>query len=58
MDSDGSPLPMTSTLCYKPKYFLLNGKPFQPGDPALATLAPGQNTLLRLLNAGSAPMRR
>ncbi|WP_114970170.1 multicopper oxidase domain-containing protein [Rhodoferax ferrireducens] len=52
LDSDGTAMPLTSTLCYRPKYFLLNGKPFQPGDSVLATLAPGQNTLLRLLNAG------
>jgi uncharacterized repeat protein (TIGR01451 family) len=51
-DTDGSAMPMTSTLCYKPKYFLLNGNPFEPGAPPLATLAPGQATLLRLLNAG------
>ena len=43
---------MTSTLCYKPKYFLINGKPFQAGDPPLASLIQGQATLLRLLNAG------
>ncbi len=51
-DTDGSALPMTSTLCYKPKYFLINGKPFQAGDPPLATLPQGQATLLRFLNAG------
>lgn len=42
----------TSTLNYQPKYFLINGKPFQPGDPALATVPAGGNTLLRFLNAG------
>jgi uncharacterized repeat protein (TIGR01451 family) len=51
-DTNGAPLPMTSTLCYKPKYFLINGKPFQPGDQPLANMAQGQSTLLRLLNAG------
>ena len=45
-------IPMTSALCYKPKYYLINGKPFQASDPALATLPVGQDTLLRLLNAG------
>ena len=42
----------TSTLNYRPRYFLINGKPFQAGDPALATLIPGQSTLLRFINAG------
>jgi len=43
---------MPSTLNYQPRYFLINGKPFQAGDPALATLTAGQNTLLRFINAG------
>ncbi|MFA6901564.1 MAG: Ig-like domain-containing protein [Gallionellaceae bacterium] len=42
----------TSTINYQPRYFLINGKPYQAGDPALATLTPGQSTLLRFLNAG------
>ena len=42
----------TSTLNYQPQYFLINGKPFQVGDPPLATLTAGQRTLLRFLNAG------
>ena len=41
-----------STLHYEPRFFLINGKPFQSGDPALATLPAGQRTLLRFLNAG------
>lgn len=53
IDTNGTPMPMTSALCYKPKYFLINGKPFQAGAPALATVEQGQTTLLRLLNAGS-----
>ncbi|MBI4998621.1 MAG: DUF11 domain-containing protein [Rhodocyclales bacterium] len=51
-DTSGLPLPMTSTLCYKPKYFLVNGQPFQAGALPLATLTQGQATLLRLINAG------
>jgi len=47
-----APLPMTSTLCYKPKYFLINGKPHQAGALPLASLTQGQATLLRMLNAG------
>ncbi|MDO9219860.1 MAG: Ig-like domain-containing protein [Thiobacillus sp.] len=42
----------TSTLDYQPRYFLINGKPYQSGDPAVATLTAGQPTLLRFLNAG------
>lgn len=51
-DTSGQPLPMTSTLCYKPKYFLVNGQPFQVGAAPLANLTQGQSTLLRLINAG------
>jgi len=47
---DGKAMP--STLNYQPKFFLINGKAYQAGDPALATLAAGQPTLLRFLNAG------
>ncbi len=43
---------MPSTLNYQPRYFLINGQPFQAGDPALANLAAGQRTLLRFINAG------
>lgn len=43
---------VNSTLNYQPKYFLINGKAFQPGDPALAALTAGQKTLLRFINAG------
>lgn len=43
---------VNSTLNYQPRYFLVNGKPFQSGDPALANLTAGQTTLLRFLNAG------
>lgn len=43
---------MPSTLNYQPKYFLINGKPFQAGDPAVANLTAGQRTLLRFINAG------
>lgn len=51
-DTSGQPLPMTSTLCYKPKYFLINGQPFQAGAAPLANLTQGQATLLRMINAG------
>lgn len=51
-DSGGAAMPMTSTLCYKPKYFLINGKPYPDSNVAMPTLSVGQDTLLRLLNAG------
>jgi hypothetical protein len=51
--SGGSYDPLVnSTLNYQPRYFLINGKPFQPDDAALATLPAGESTLLRFLNAG------
>jgi FtsP/CotA-like multicopper oxidase with cupredoxin domain len=40
-----------STNDYKPKYFLINGKPFPRNNPILIGTA-GQSTLLRFLNAG------
>jgi len=42
----------SSTIDYAPKYFLVNGKPFQTSDQALAGAGAGQRTLLRFLNAG------
>lgn len=51
-DIQGNPGQLTSALCYQPQYFLINGKPFQVGDPPLATLTAGERTLLRFLNAG------
>lgn len=50
----GTPAGPTSTLDYVPRYFLVNGKAHEPGDPALATIAVGDTTLLRLVNAGLA----
>jgi FtsP/CotA-like multicopper oxidase with cupredoxin domain len=47
------PNPVTSTLNYAPKYYLVNGEPYAPGvTQPLATGVAGQPTLLRLLNAG------
>ncbi len=43
----------TSTLEYVPKYFLVNGEPFEDGDPCLgASVAQGDRVLLRLYNEG------
>lgn len=41
-----------STVNYAPKYFLVNGAPFEPGDAPLPAGTAGGNTLLRFLNAG------
>jgi hypothetical protein len=40
-----------STNDYKPKYFLINGKPFPANDPILIGTA-GETTIVRFLNAG------
>ncbi|MEW6758072.1 MAG: hypothetical protein AB1347_07615 [Acidobacteriota bacterium] len=41
----------TSTMYYKPSYFLINGKPF-PEVPPVPAFAAGDQVLLRLVNAG------
>jgi len=41
-----------STVNYAPKYFMVNGAPFVPGNAPLAAGAAGESTLVRLLNAG------
>jgi len=51
-DINGNPRGPTSTLDYNPKYFLINGNSFQPGDAPLATVNAGENVLLRFINAG------
>jgi len=43
---------MTSTIDYEPKYFLINGRPFVPGQPVLPAGVHGGGTLLRLFNMG------
>ncbi len=48
---NGSPVPMTSTLCYRPSYFLINGQPWSANTAPLGLTA-GQTTLLRFINAG------
>jgi FtsP/CotA-like multicopper oxidase with cupredoxin domain len=44
--------PVSSTIDYAPKYFLINGEPNTDASPPLAAGSAGQTTLLRLLNAG------
>jgi len=41
-----------STVDYAPKYFLVNGAPFVPGDAPLPAGTAGSDTLVRQLNAG------
>lgn len=43
---------MTSTIDYEPKYFLINGMPFNPNEPPVLAGASGGGTLLRLFNMG------
>lgn len=48
----GTPGGPSSTLNYKPVYFLVNGEAYTSAQPALTAAGAGQTTLLRLLNAG------
>lgn len=45
---------VTSTIDYQPKFFLINGTPYNPADPASNRIhmAAGQTALLRFVNAG------
>jgi len=42
----------TSTIDYKPDYFLINGQAFVPGQASLPAGTSGGGTLLRIFNAG------
>jgi FtsP/CotA-like multicopper oxidase with cupredoxin domain len=44
---------LTSTVDYKPRYFLINGEPFTYGRSPINIGTLGQTTLLRFLNAGN-----
>lgn len=48
----GPNLPVSSTIDYAPRYFLINGQPHTDASLPLAAGSAGQATLLRLLNAG------
>lgn len=48
----GPGLGTTSTVNYVPRYFLVNGAPYLPGDLPLSAGEAGNRTLIRLLNAG------
>ena len=52
VDCAAPPCTMTSTIDFKPKYFLINGKPFTSGSPHISAGTAGQKTLLRFMNAG------
>jgi FtsP/CotA-like multicopper oxidase with cupredoxin domain len=43
---------VTSTIDYRPQYFLINGKPYTPGLAPLPTGGVGKTTLIRFVNAG------
>ncbi|PKN13261.1 MAG: hypothetical protein CVU69_02885 [Deltaproteobacteria bacterium HGW-Deltaproteobacteria-4] len=47
--------PTALKVGYKPKYFLLNGRPWSASAPPLATVSAGDTVLLRMLNAGLRP---
>jgi len=49
------PIPRPANLTkggYAPRFFLINGEPYDGSLPPLLTVAPGSWTLLRLVNAG------
>jgi FtsP/CotA-like multicopper oxidase with cupredoxin domain len=48
----GSGKTMTSTMDYRPKYFLVNGQPYSSGLPPLPAGRPGNRVLIRFINAG------
>ena len=41
-----------NAINYDPRYFLVNGKPYEAGDPALPAGDANEKTLIRFLNAG------
>jgi len=44
--------PVTSTIDYQPKYFLINGQPYTSGLPPLPAGNPTDRVLIRFVNAG------
>lgn len=51
-DNYGPGREVTSTLDYRPQYFLVNGEPYWLGQTPLPAVNLGERVLLRLLNAG------
>lgn len=43
---------LTSTINYRPKYFLINGQPYSSSQTPVAAGTQGQTTLIRFLNMG------
>jgi len=43
---------LTSTINYRPKYFLINGQPYSSGQTPVPAGTQGQTTLIRFLNMG------
>jgi FtsP/CotA-like multicopper oxidase with cupredoxin domain len=48
----GPEKPVTSTMSYKPEYFLINGRAYSPGLLPLPAGSPNDRVLLRFVNAG------
>jgi len=44
--------PVTSTMNYQPKYFLINGQPYSAGMPPVPAGSPNDHVLIRFVNAG------
>lgn len=51
-DNYGPGKDMTSTVNYRPQYFLINGKSYAAGDAPIAAGVVGEKVLIRVLNAG------
>ena len=47
-----STIGMTSTIDYKPRYFLVNGEPYSAATASIAAGYAGQRTLIRFFNMG------
>lgn len=53
-DDYGPGKAITSTVDYRPRYFLVNGEPYSAASPAIEIGNQGDTVLLRMLNAGLA----
>jgi FtsP/CotA-like multicopper oxidase with cupredoxin domain len=50
--ADPGSIPRGYAPGYVPAYFLINGKPYEAGDPAVSAGNVGENVLIRFVNAG------
>lgn len=51
-DQYGPGKPLTSTINYQPKYFLVNGQPYSQDQTPLSAGIQGETTLIRFINMG------